>query len=182
MLQLIVSPGPSALMLDDVLRQVLDLQDETPELSLRVIVGGAPGQPTATTWNVEGIMAAYQQADGVMAHGEQWPKSMAWCGGLLPYYLACCWWLFIHYKDSITDAKAPVEPVHNSFGTLLMLYFRGTALNWCLVVPGMRGNLTGAAEESWRCLAEQFVFVGIIILYSFQYFLQFPGANPMFFI
>ena len=50
-------PGPGSLMFDHVLGRILELQDETPELALRVMIG----TPSKASLAMDELMAVYQQ-------------------------------------------------------------------------------------------------------------------------
>ena len=53
-----------ALILDPVLRRILDVHDETPELALWVTTGRDGAGPAVA--GPEELMAIYQQAEGLM--------------------------------------------------------------------------------------------------------------------
>jgi hypothetical protein len=55
----VAAAASGALILDPVLRRILDVQDETPELALWVTTG-SEGSVPAMAW-AEELMAVYQQ-------------------------------------------------------------------------------------------------------------------------
>eukprot|EP00435_Cladocopium_sp_Y103_P037337 s2143_g9.t2 len=63
-----------ALILEPVLRRILDVEDETPELALWVTTGSERSVP-AMGWGAEELMAVYQQAAQLKSLGDPSPLS-----------------------------------------------------------------------------------------------------------